>query len=263
MNFHMNLNINIAYIIIALFIFALLFTYLEKTIEIENKIAKTVICLCSSFFMTAFTTVLFTFMQFEIPFFNNESLKTTEIENENLNQDMNSQSSNDVNFLDEKASSTQNEAITYIEDLYIIKSDKYTGNEGDSFVYKLGEHKFSRGNVDIYGNEYGHGLEIWIARWNYTNEISWAYSIFKTDSQFSLLRGKIVLINSYNTNNFNTYLYFYDEDELLKKYHLTPDTVPLDIEVNISNVNNLKIYVKDEIAVSGGTSFGLVNCTVE
>lgn len=213
--------------------------------------------------MAALTTVLFAFIQFEIPFLNNESLKTTEIENKKSNQDINSQPTNNESFLEEKSSPIQNEVISYIEDLYIIKSDKYTGNEGDSFVYKLGKHKFSRGNIDIYGNKYEHGLELWIARWNYTNEISWAYSIFKTDSQFSLLKGKIVLINSYNTNNFDTYLYFYDEDVLLKKYHLTPDTIPLDIEVNISNVNNLKIYAKDEIAVSGGTSFGLVNCTVE
>ena len=142
-------------------------------------------------------------------------------------------------------------------------SDRYTGNQGDSFIYKIGSHEFSKGNIDIYGNAYDHGLEIWIARWNYADEISWAYNILETNSQFSTLKGRIVLINSYNTNNFDTSLFFYNDDKLLQEYLLTPDTIPFDIELNIEDVDKLKIYVKDNIAVSGGTSFGLVNCTLK
>lgn len=254
MSIHINTNIFLA--IFILFIFAILFIYLEKIIEIENKLLKTIICFCSSIFMTAFTTVLFSYVQFNFE----EIDKTTEETKDVVNADT---SSNNKYIEAETTHSIPNETITYIEDLYILDSDRYIGNEGDSFIYKIGLHKFSRGNQDIYGNQYEHGLEIWIARWNYTNEISWVYSILETNNEYSSLEGRIVLINSYNTDNFDTTLHFYDGDRLLEKYILTPNTIPLDIKVDIKNVNELKIYAKDNLSVSGGTSFGLVNCILK
>lgn len=64
------------------------------------------------------------------------------------------------------------------------KSGQYTGNEGDSFVYTIGQHQYTRGNTDIYGNSYTHGIEAWIARWNYTPEISWAYSTYNIGNKY-------------------------------------------------------------------------------
>lgn len=257
-----HININIFYIVI-LFVFAIIFIYLEKVIEIDNKLIKTLVCLCSSFFMTAFTTVVFSYIQFEFSKTPNETTTTETIKNIITDISTSSLSNNEKSSESEISSPISNEVITYIEDLYILDSDRYAGNEGDSFIYKIGLHKFSRGNRDIYGNEYKHGLEIWIARWNYTDEISWAYSVLDTNNQYSFLEGRIVLIDSYNTDNFDTTLYFYDGDRLLEKYALTPNTIPFDIKVNIENISQLKIYAKDNVAVSGGTSFGLVNCILK
>ena len=41
---------------------------------------------------------------------------------------------------------------------------------------------------------------------------------------------------------------------------MTPSKIPFKISVNVAGVKKLKIYVKDNKAVSGGTSFGIVNC---
>lgn len=68
------------------------------------------------------------------------------------------------------------------------------------------------------------------------------------------------MIDSYNTTNFDTTLYFYGDGKLLKKYRMTPSKIPFKISVNVAGVKKLKIYVKDNKAVSGGTSFGIVNC---
>ncbi len=149
------------------------------------------------------------------------------------------------------------ENSAYLEDMPIIESDQYADNEGDSFVYKIGEHKHTRGNTDIDGVSHTHGLEVWIARWNYTDESSWAYSVFDLGGKYSSLSGKGVLIKSYNTTNFDTTLEFIGDGKLIKSYHLTPASIPFDIDINISGVKQLKVYAYDNKAASGGTSFGL------
>ena len=154
----------------------------------------------------------------------------------------------------------QEKAYIYMDTLKPVKSGQYTGNEGDSFVYTIGQHQYTRGNTDIYGNSYTHGIEAWIARWNYTPEISWAYSTYNIGNKYKKLEAKLVLIDSYNTTNFDTTLYFYGDGKLLKKYRMTPSKIPFKISVNVAGVKKLKIYVKDNKAVSGGTSFGIVNC---
>ena len=144
----------------------------------------------------------------------------------------------------------------------IIEYDEYQGNLADSFIYPIGQHEFSRGNQDITGKTYDHGLEAWIARWNYEDESSWAYSVFSLPEKYDTFTGKVVLIDSYNTTNFDSTLYFYDEDKnlCLGQYSLTPESIPLKFTVSVSGVTKLKILVSDNKAVSGGTSFGLVDC---
>lgn len=148
---------------------------------------------------------------------------------------------------------------TYLDELSIIDSDKYIDNDGDSFVYAIGEHKNSRGNIDVNGNSYEHGIEAWIARWNYTEEKSWAYATYLLDKKYTSVKGSCVLIDSYNTNNFDSTLEFYADDKLIKSYRLTPDSIPFEIDLDIKNVEKLKIYIFDNMAVCGGTSFGLTD----
>ena len=161
------------------------------------------------------------------------------------------------------SSSIINEKKKYLDEIPIINSDQYNDNEGDSFVYPIGKHKFSRGRTDISGKEYEHGIEVWIARWNYTEEKSWAYSVFKLNKDYKNVSGKCVLINSYNTNHFDTTLEFYGDGKLIKQYRLTPDSIPFDIDIDVNNVDELKIYAYDNKAVSGGTSFGLTDMKLD
>ena len=154
---------------------------------------------------------------------------------------------------------TENQNKVFLEDMPIIESDQYADNEGDSFVYKIGEHKYSRGNTDIDGESYSHGIEAWIARWNYKAESSWAYSVFDINGKYKSLSGKCVLIKSYNTTNFDTTLEFYGDGELIKSYRMTPDTIPFDIKIDVTEIKELKVYAYDNKAVCGGTSFGLTD----
>lgn len=154
----------------------------------------------------------------------------------------------------------KDKGYVYLDSLEPVKTGQYTGNMGDSFIYTIGKHVYTRGNTDINGKNYKHGLEAWIARWNYTSEKSWAYSIYNIDKKYKRLEGKVVLLDSYNTTNFNTTLYFYGDGKLLTKYKMTPSNIPFNISVNVSGVKKLKIYVKDNEAVSGGTSFGIIGC---
>lgn len=151
-----------------------------------------------------------------------------------------------------------NESKEYLDEMEIIDYDQYAGNLADSFVYKIGEHEFTRGNVDIDGKEYEHGLEGWIARWDNEEELSWAYSTFDLGKQFSQVNGQCVLIKSHNTYDFDTTLEFWGDNVLLNSYHLTPETIPFDISLDVSGVDELKVYFYDNKAVKGGTSFGLV-----
>mgnify|MGYP004694561579 CR=1 FL=1 len=155
---------------------------------------------------------------------------------------------------------SQKETV-FLDECNIVEKGEYQGNLGDSFVYPIGEHQYTRGNTDIMGNSYQHGIEAWIARWNYTDESSWAYATFLIPNDYKFLSGKVVLIDSYNTTNFDSTLYFYDADteNELEKYDLSPSSIPFDFMVNVENVKKLKIYVSDNRAASGGTSFGLID----
>ena len=163
---------------------------------------------------------------------------------------------------DETAAYSKGEIKEYLDEIPISSQDQYSGNLADSFVYKIGMHEWSRGNVDIEGNQYEHGIEGWLARWNYEEELSWAYSVFELEKEYSEIKGRCVLIDSYNTDNFDTTLEFIGDGSLIETYHLTPETIPFDITLNVDGVNELKIYFYDNKAVAGGTSFGLVDMTL-
>lgn len=47
---------------------------------------------------------------------------------------------------------TSEKSNTYLEYIPIIESGAYDGNEGDSFVYPLGKHQWTRGRIGIDGN---------------------------------------------------------------------------------------------------------------
>lgn len=158
----------------------------------------------------------------------------------------------------EKGNSNKPESKTiYFENLSPSSSARYTGNEGDSFIDTIGRRN---GNEDIYGKQYEHGLTAWVARWNYKSESSWVWNEYDINGEFKTLKGDIVLIKSYNENNFNTQIKIIGDGEVLYSKILTPSSLPIkNIEVDVSGVNQLKIHLQDLTSVSGGTAFGLAN----
>ena len=154
-----------------------------------------------------------------------------------------------------------------IANLECIDYGWYTENEGDSCLFNLSkdglfndknEHGYYRnGNIGLDGTEYNNGFEAWLARWNYENEISWVYATYNLRGKFSYLTCSTDLIDSYNTTNFDTTVYFYNNDILLYSVNLTDENYKHNFVVNVASVNELTIKVKDNVAVSGGTSFAL------
>ncbi len=163
------------------------------------------------------------------------------------------------NVMVSKAASpeTKEKDSVYLENIPIIESGEYDGNEGDSFVYPIGSHQYTRGNVGVDGNTYSHGIEVWVARWNYTKEKSWTYATFDLDKRYTKLSGRALLIDSYNVTDFDTTLYFYGDGQLIQSYQMTPQTMPFDITLDVIGIDNLKIYAEDNGYFQGGTSFGL------
>lgn len=147
----------------------------------------------------------------------------------------------------------------------------YTGNMGDSRVYRLDKEPFvgvspygytgSAGFNGTYrnggdGTVYENGLEVFLARWNYGDNISWAYRTFKLGKQYKILSGKSGLICSYK-NSFDVTAYFYNGDELLYSFNMTPNNYKTEFNIDVSNVDELKVLIKDNIKTAGGTSFAL------
>lgn len=164
--------------------------------------------------------------------------------------------------------------------LECIDEGHYTGNQGDSRVYRLDKEPFvgyepygptgtygyngtyRNGNILAdTGEEVNNGLEVWLARWNGSPEISYAYRTFKLDGKYSLLRGSIGLVDSYNTTDFDVSLFIYGDGSLLSEYCLTPENVDCSEGAiyldEVQGVNELKIEMRDNVAVAGGTSFAL------
>lgn len=164
----------------------------------------------------------------------------------------------------------------YLSDMPIIKESHYEGNMGDSHIFLLNNPNdssvdssaYSNGNIALDGTVCENGFEAWLARWNYEPEISWASATFKLDGDYSKLTGKINITDGpradgNNWDDFDTTVYFYDGDSLLASYNLTPDNYKKDINIDISGVKELTIFVKDNVAVSTGTSFALYEMLLE
>lgn len=144
---------------------------------------------------------------------------------------------------------------TYLEDMEIINSDRYTGNQGDSFIDVLGTRN---GKTDIHGNVMEHGLEAWIARWNFRGEESWAWAEYALNGQYSTLTGKLTVIaDSYNKTNFDSTIEIIGDGTILCSMQLTPNMDVAQVSVSVEGVHTLRIYAYDNVAVSGGTSFAL------
>lgn len=145
--------------------------------------------------------------------------------------------------------------VVWLDELSISDSDRYTGNMGDSFIDKIGTRN---GTIDTEGNDYSHGLEAWIARWNFMNESSWAWCTYSLDGQYKELSGTIgILDRSYNKTNFNTTIEIWGDEKLLYSSVLTPNMTNKAINLDVSGVNVLKISLYDNESASGGTSFAL------
>ncbi len=158
------------------------------------------------------------------------------------------------------AESTETETIA-IESLPIYNSDRYTGNEGDSFINKISTRNSNQG---ITGEIYEKGLEVWIARWNGTPEQSWAWCEYILEGYGISFSGTIdVAVDSYNTDTYNSTIQIIGDGSVLFEQQLTSDVeYPINFDVNVQNVQTLRIYAFDNVESEGGTSFLLGNASL-
>ena len=158
-----------------------------------------------------------------------------------------------------------------ITQLPIIDYDQYDENEGDSCIFhfdgsglvNVHGDTVRNGSTSVDGTVYSNGLEVWIARWNFTQEMSWASITYALGGDYSILTGGTGLIESYNTTDFDTTIYFYDGNTLLASYHMTPSSYSYDISIDVTGVEELTIYVSDNEYAKGGTSFALYDMFLE
>ena len=153
-----------------------------------------------------------------------------------------------------------------LEDMPLISESHYTGNQGDSCVFNLNKkglpgifnRYYGNGNVGIDGTVYNNGFEVWIARWNGGDKISWASATFDIGGKYKTLTGKSSVIKgSANTTSYDTSVYFYNGETLLYSFRMTPDDYEKSFKVDVTGVSNLTVMVKDNKEAAGGTSFAL------
>ncbi len=159
-----------------------------------------------------------------------------------------------------------------LADLECVDEGHYTGNEGDARVYRLDKAEFNgfaptghrgatsrNGNIGLDGTVYENGFEVWIARWNFGDNISWAYRTFKLGGNYHMLTGSSAIIKSYNTKDYDVTAYFYDGDKILYSFSMTPQSNEFDFAIDVTGVDELKVMVKDNKKAAGGTSYALYN----
>lgn len=141
----------------------------------------------------------------------------------------------------------------YVENSEYEDWDRYIENMGDSFIEKVNTRNYAEG---INGNTYEHGLEIWLARWNYLDESSWVWKRYKNTNHMQYLLGTLTYsIRSHNTSNFKIHFEIYGDSTLLYSTIITQnDKNGIPISVNIRDYDTFTIKAYDEISVSGGTS---------
>lgn len=153
-----------------------------------------------------------------------------------------------------------------LEDMPLISESHYMGNQGDSCVFNLNRkglpgifnRYYGNGNVGIDGTVYNNGFEVWIARWNGGDKISWASATFDIGGKYKTLTGKSSVIKgSANTTSYDTSVYFYNGETLLYSFRMTPDDYEKSFKVDVTGVSNLTVMVKDNKEAAGGTSFAL------
>ena len=145
-----------------------------------------------------------------------------------------------------------------LSELDPILSEHYEGNEGDSRFFILEGEEYRNGNVGMNGEYYQNGFEVWLARWNDEEEMSWVRNVYDLGGRYTNLSGKTGLIaESYNVDNFNTTLCLYGDGALLGSMTLTGMEYEGEFDIDVTGVNELEIIVADNVAVCGGTSLAL------
>lgn len=125
-------------------------------------------------------------------------------------------------------------------------------------VFPVFNRYYGNGNVGIDGTVYNNGFEVWIARWNGGDKISWASATFDIGGKYKTLTGKSSVIKgSANTTSYDTSVYFYNGETLLYSFRMTPDDYEKSFKVDVTGVSNLTVMVKDNKEAAGGTSFAL------
>ncbi len=145
----------------------------------------------------------------------------------------------------------------YIESLEQTDSARYTGNQGDSFIGVIGTRN---GTTGVSGNTYEHGLELWVARWNFKLESSWVWAEYDvseyTQTGCSLTGFIDVASNCANKTTYNTQVNILGDGSVLYSVILTSDTTyPLPFSVDLTGVTTLRIDVEDNESAKAGTSF--------
>ena len=107
-------------------------------------------------------------------------------------------------------------------------------------------------------------MDIWIARWNGQDEISWVWKEYSLPSGYKNLIGKLdVAEDCYNNSDFDITFEIIGNGEVLFTKVLTPGFQIVDLSIDISGVSTLRISVKDNAAKSGGTAFILGDLRIE
>lgn len=143
---------------------------------------------------------------------------------------------------------------TYLEDLPSVESDRYIGNQGDSFIGKIGTRTGNRGADGI---TYDHGLEIWIARWNFKDESSWAWAKYEIPKGMKYISGTLTyLLDSYNKSDFETVFEVYGDETLIYSQDISQENKKgISICVSIEGYSTIMIKMQDIKSVKGGTAF--------
>ena len=162
---------------------------------------------------------------------------------------------------------TAEDYCIYVDSLTPVNSARYVGNEGDSKIGKIG---CRNGTAGFTGKKYEHGLEAWVARWNYTAESSWVWNEYDIAGQYKSLTGQLDYCNysydgwDYTKYSHSTKLEIIGDGAVL--YSVVVDnkasTYPININVDVSGVSILKIYFYDLTPSKVGSSWLLGDLTL-
>ena len=158
----------------------------------------------------------------------------------------------------------EGESIVYVKTLTPTNSARYTGNQGDSCMGKIG---IRNGTAGVTGTAYTHGLEAWVARWNGIEEKSWVWNEYAIDGKYNRLTGIIDFCHySYDGWDYTKYPHTTQFEVLgdgkvlySKVLDSNISTYPIDLNVDVTGVSVLKIYFYDLEASKVGSSFLLGN----